>query len=170
MTAVYLRIIFSSITIYLFIIVAIRLFGKNEFAQLSVIDLVFILLISNSVQNAMVGSDSSLIGGLLAASSLFVANFIFKLLLARYPQFDKFIEGEAVLLVYKGKVNEKNMAKAKISMTELTEAIREHGVASIENVDLAVLEIDGNISIISGEFKHQTVRKRKAHKAISKSQ
>ncbi|MBP1756443.1 MAG: hypothetical protein H6Q59_2841 [Firmicutes bacterium] len=63
----YIRIIISSLVIYLFIIIAIRLFGKKELSQLSVIDLVFVLLISNSVQNAMVGSDSTLTGGLVAA-------------------------------------------------------------------------------------------------------
>jgi uncharacterized membrane protein YcaP (DUF421 family) len=70
----YLRIIISSVTVYLFIVIAIRLLGKKEFAQMSVIDLVFILLISNAVQNAMVGSDSSLSGGLAAAGALFITN------------------------------------------------------------------------------------------------
>ena len=165
-----LRIVFSCIAIYLFIILAIRIFGKNELSQLSVIDLVFILLISNSVQNAMVGADSSLIGGLVAATSLFIVNYLFKLLLYRFPQFDRLIEGENLLLIYKGKRNEKNIAKAKITKTELMEAIREHGLSSIEKVDLAVLEIDGSISVISDEFRHQTVKKRKSHKAITKSQ
>lgn len=166
----YLRIVFSSIAVYLFIIIAIRLFGKKELAQLSVIDLVFILLISNSVQNAMVGSDSSLLGGLIAAASLFVVNYVFKLLLYNYPSFDRLIEGEAILLIYKGKLHEENLSKAKITRSELMEAIREHGVSVIEDVDLAVLEVDGNISVISDEFRHQTIKKRKSHKSISKSQ
>lgn len=80
----YIRIIISSGVIYLFIIAAIRLFGKKQISQLSVIDLVFILLISNSVQNAMVGSNSTLTGGLVAAGSLFIMNFIFKQLLYRF--------------------------------------------------------------------------------------
>ena len=74
----YIEIIFRCIIVYLFIVIAIRLFGKKEIAQLSVVDLVFILLISNSVQNAMVGPDSSLIGGLIAAGSLFIVNLILK--------------------------------------------------------------------------------------------
>ena len=74
----YIRIIFSSVAVYFFIILAIRLFGKKELAQLSVYDLVFILLISNAVQNAMVGPDSTLTGGLVAAGSLFVVNYILK--------------------------------------------------------------------------------------------
>ena len=71
----YVRIIFSTLVIYLFIVIAIRLFGKKELAQLSVVDMVFILLISNAVQNAMVGPDSTLSGGLVAASTLFVMNY-----------------------------------------------------------------------------------------------
>jgi hypothetical protein len=98
----FLRIIISSVTVYLFIVIAIRLFGKKELAQLSVIDLVFILLISNAVQNAMVGADSTLAGGLVAAASLFVVNYLFKLLLYKFPGFDRLIEGEAVLLVSEG--------------------------------------------------------------------
>ena len=166
----YLRIIFSSITVYLFIIIAIRLFGKKELAQLSVIDLVFILLISNSVQNAMVGADSSLMGGLIAAGSLFIVNHLFKLLMYKFPRFNQLVEGESILLVYKGELNQKNLDKSKISMNELDEAIREHGVPAIGDVDLAVLEVDGNISVISDNFSHQTVKKRKLHKAIRKSQ
>ena len=74
----YLNIALKSIAVYVFIVAAIRVFGKKEFAQLSIIDLVFILLISNSVQNAMVGADSSLEGGLVAAFSLFLMNYVFK--------------------------------------------------------------------------------------------
>ena len=76
----YVRIVVSTLAVYLFIVVAIRLFGKKELAQLSVVDLVFILLISNSVQNAMVGPDSTLSGGLVAATSLFIVNYILKYL------------------------------------------------------------------------------------------
>lgn len=74
----YVQIIISTIAVYIFILAAIRLFGKKELSQLSVVDLVFILLINNSVQNAMVGSNSSLSGGLVAAGSLFLTNFIIK--------------------------------------------------------------------------------------------
>ena len=82
----YLKIALSSSAVYLFIIIAIRLFGKKELAQLSIIDLVFILLISNAVQNAMVGADSSLAGGLVAASTLFFINYLLKFLIYRFPK------------------------------------------------------------------------------------
>jgi uncharacterized membrane protein YcaP (DUF421 family) len=92
----YLHIILSTSGVYIFIIVALRLLGKTELAQLSITDLIFVLLISNAVQNAMVGSDTSLGGGLLAASVLFLLNFIFKKLKFRFPFLRKVIEGEPV--------------------------------------------------------------------------
>jgi uncharacterized membrane protein YcaP (DUF421 family) len=164
LTIGYLKIISSSIAVYLFMVVAIRLFGKKELAQLSITDLVFILLISNSVQNAMVGSDSTLSGGLVAASSLFIVNYLFKYLLYRFPNLGNMVQGADMMLIYKGQVNRTNLAKARITMGELIEAVREHGVAEIRDVDLAVLEADGNISIISGEYKHHTLKRRKVKK------
>ncbi|MBU3180498.1 DUF421 domain-containing protein [Clostridium psychrophilum] len=165
----YLKIFLSCISIYIFIVVAIRLFGKNELAQLSVIDLVFILLISNAVQNAMVGTNSTLGGGLVAATSLFVVDYLFKFVMYRFPKFNKLIQGEPLMLIYNGKINIKNITKAKISMEEIMEVIREHGVAKIDQVNLAILEVDGNISVMSSGFGHKTMKKRKAHKAITKS-
>jgi uncharacterized membrane protein YcaP (DUF421 family) len=166
----YLKIVVSCVVIYLFIIIFIRLFGKKELAQLSVVDLVFILLISNAVQNAMVGTDSTLIGGLIAAGSLFLVNYIFKFILYRFPQFSHFIQGSAILLIYKGQVNIINLERARITIQELKEAIREHGVAEIRDVDLAVLEMDGNISILSKEFTHKTLKKRKGRNRVMKTQ
>lgn len=160
----YLVIAFSSVVVYIFIIVAIRLFGKKELSQLTVVDLVFILLISNAVQNAMVGADSTLIGGLVAAGTLFIANYIFKLLLYKFPKLNHLIQGEPIILIYKGKVRKQNLAKTKITPEELNEAVREHGVAFLEEVDLAILESDGNISIVSNDFKNRTVNKRVRNK------
>ncbi len=80
------------------------------------------------------------------------------------------MEGEAVMLVFKGKVNINNLQKTKITMEELMETIREHGVSNIEDVDLAVFEVDGNISVLSDQFKRKTTRRRKAHKMITKNQ
>jgi uncharacterized membrane protein YcaP (DUF421 family) len=151
-------------------ILAIRLFGKKELSQLSVIDLVFILLISNSVQNAMVGENTSLLGGLVAASALFILNFFLKQLIYKFPAMSKMIQGEAIMLVYKGRIKIDNMHRARITHDELLESIREHGLSSIDKVDLAILEIDGNISILSDDFNRKTTRKRKAHKVIAREQ
>ena len=104
-------IVLRSLAVYLFIVIAIRLFGKKELAQLSVIDLVFILLISNSVQNAMVGPDSSLAGGLIAATVLFGANFLLKNLLYRNPDINRLVSGDPVMLVHQGNVIEENLRR-----------------------------------------------------------
>ena len=153
----YVQIVLRCIAVYLFVIVAIRIFGKKELAQLTVVDLVFILLISNSVQNAMVGPDTSLAGGLLAAVSLFVINNILKLLLYKNKKVSELLQGKAVLLIYKGKVDHHNLEKAEITTDELDAAVREHGVENCSHVDLAMLEVDGSISVISDDFKNKSV-------------
>lgn len=164
-----LNIVLRTVVVYVCILLGLRLFGKKELAQLSVIDLVFILLISNSVQNAMVGPDTSLVGGLTAAFSLFFVNFTLKNVFYRSKRISEFFQGDPLMLVYHGKPNVMHMAQAKISMDELEAAIREHGVDSIKEVDLAVLEVDGNISILSHDFKRKSTRRRRAHKVLAKN-
>lgn len=165
----YVRIIFSTIAVYFFLIIGIRILGKKELAQLSVFDLVFILLISNVVQNAMTGPDTTLTGGLAGAAALFLVNYLLKYLEFYFPKFGKAVQGEALMLVYKGKVNTKNLQTSKITMDELMEAVREHGVEKIADVNLAVFEVDGNISVLSDQTKGKQVRKRKAHRIILKN-
>ena len=115
------------------------------------------------------GADSSLSGGIVAAISLFIVNYLFKRIMYRFPKFSKLIQGEPLLLIYNGKINMKNITKAKISMEEIMEVIREHGVAVVDQVDLAILEVDGNISVMSHDFKQKTNKKKKSHKAITKN-
>jgi len=165
----YLPIIISSATVYLFIVLAIRLFGKKELSQLSVVDLVFILLISNAVQNAMVGSNSTLSGGLVAATTLFVVNYLLKKGLLRSRRFNQLIQGNPLMLVYNGEIIPKHLDQSQISLEELQAAVREHGVETIKEVNLAILEVDGNISVLSDNFTNKSVKKRKAHKLISKN-
>ena len=162
-------IIIRATVVYFFVIIAIRVFGKREISQLSVVDLVFILLISNSVQNAMVGPSSSLLGGIIAAGTLFSLNFILENFLYRSKKFSKLLQGEPLMLVYEGKAIAEHLQKAKISDDELDAAIREHGVEHIAQVDLAVLERDGNISVLSHNFHNKTTRRRKAHKIFSRN-
>jgi len=159
-------IVLRSVAVYLFVILAIRLFGKKELSQLSIVDLVFILLISNSVQNAMVGSDTTLAGGLTAAIALFLVNWILKNLTYKSKIISNTLQGQPIMLVYQGKVDYKHLEKAKITIDELEAAVREHGVKNISQVDLAVLEVDGNISVLSSNFKKRT-KKRRVHKSLS---
>jgi len=162
------NIVLRSVVVYVFIVLAIRLFGKRELSQISVIDLVFILLLSNSVQNAMVGSDSSLQGGLVAAVSLFIVNYVLKKITFRNKKFKKIFNTEPVLLIHNGIVNTKNLESEELTMEELETAIREHSVESIKDVKLAVIEPDGNISIISNDQKAHFAHRKKSHKVISK--
>lgn len=166
----YLNIALRSIAVYIFIVAAIRLFGKKEFAQLTITDLVFILLISNSVQNAMVGQDSSLEGGLMSALALFLLNFLLKKISFWFPKIDKILDGEPITLVYDGKLIETGLKKTEISVEELMVAIREHGVETVEEVNLAVFEVDGSISVLSDNFKKSSKRRRKGHKILGKNQ
>lgn len=158
---IYLDIILRSLAVYVFIILAFRLFGKKELSQLSITDLVLILLISNAVQNAMVGPDSSLSGGLVAALTLFVLNYLIKIINFKSKIFSKVLEGEPVMLVYKGFVKHKNLQNQKITMEELEAVAREHGLKTLKNAELIMLEKDGGISVISKELKNQTIHKRK---------
>ena len=159
------NIMLRAIAVYAFIIVAIRIFGKKELAQLSVIDLVFILLISNAVQNAMIGPDTSLEGGIVAAAALFAANFTLKQILYRNKNLSKIIQGEAMVLIYKGTPNMENCKKCEITIDELEAAVREHGSRDIQQVDLAILEVDGNISVISEDYvKRSFVAHPRKHK------
>lgn len=147
----YIDIIIRSASVYLFMLIALRIFGKKELSQLNTADVILILLISNSVQNAMVGSNSSLLGGLSAAVVLFLINFGIKKLLYYFPKFSDFMQEKPEVLIHDGKIDFKALSKLNITNDELQEAMREHGVEHFTDVKLAMLEIDGNISIISGK-------------------
>lgn len=159
----YSDIIFRSIAVYFFMTIALRIFGKKELSQLNTADIILILLISNSVQNAMVGPDTSLWGGLVAALVLFVINFAIKKLTHKYKILNNLLLEKPEILIHDGKLDFKNLSKLDISDEELKEAIREHGLEYFKEVKLAMLEIDGTISIISQDKKNlkQTHYKRK---------
>lgn len=161
-------IIIRTAAVYLFLIVCLLIFGKKELSQLSITDLVFILLISNSVQNAMVGNNSSLEGGLLAAGVLFILNFIIRRLNFRYKFMRKITEGEPIVLIYEGQLIKKNLDKQQITHEEIMAAVREHGLKTVEDVNLAMLEIDGNISVISYYDEKKTHFMRKHRRQLAK--
>ena len=163
----YLDIVLRSIAVYLFMVIALRIFGKKELSQLNTADVILILLISNSVQNAMVGSNSSLAGGLVAALVLFTFNYILKKAMYKSKNFNDLVQDKPLILIHNGKIDFKALAKLEISSDELDEVIREHGVETYKEVKLAMMEIDGNISIISGDKNlKQTHHKRKIHKTL----
>ncbi len=104
----------------------------------------------------MVGPDTSLEGGLIAAGALFAANYTLKRLLYKNARLSQILQGEALLLIYNGEIQIQNCAKAEITTSELNAAVREHGVNSVEEVDMAMLEVDGNISIVSKDFQKRS--------------
>jgi len=161
----YLDVILRSAAVYLFMVIALRVFGKKELSQLNTADVILILLISNAVQNAMVGNNTTLWGGLSAATVLFAINFLLKKLMYRYKSFGAFLHEKPEILIHNGTLYFKTLSKLNITNDELKEAMREHGVEHFVDVKLAMLEIDGNISIISGEgHLRQTHYKRRKNR------
>ena len=147
----YLDITIRTAAIYLFMVIALRVFGKKALSQLNTTVVIFILLISNSVQNAMVGTNSSLYGGLVAATVLFGINFILKKLMFKYQRFNNFISEKPAILIHNGNLEFKTLSRLNITSEELREAMREHGIEHYKDVKLSMLEIDGTISIITGD-------------------
>ncbi len=137
-----------TLIIYVVILVGLRLSGKREVGQMTVFDLVVLLLISNAVQNAMVGTDTSLLGGIVAAIALLLVNAVLARLSLSWPRLRHAVEGTPTLLVLHGDVIAAHMRKEGIDEETLQAALREHGVDKIADVEMAVLEIDGSISVV----------------------
>jgi uncharacterized membrane protein YcaP (DUF421 family) len=142
-----------TIVVYVAVFAGLRLMGKRELGQMTVFDLVVILLIANAVQNAMVGPDASLQGGLLAAFVLLVGNRGLASAGARFGRWGRLIEGTPTILVQDGRYVEPSMRKEEVEPEEVEMAIREHGLDSLQSVRLAVLEVDGSISIVPSDAR-----------------
>lgn len=134
--------------VYVVVFVGLRLAGKRELGQMTVFDLVVVLLIANAVQNAMVGADVSLQGGLLAAGVLLALNRVVADLRTRGGTWGRLIEGTPTVLIEDGQTIEPHLRKEGLEHQELEMVVREHGVDSLGDVKLAVLETDGSISIV----------------------
>jgi uncharacterized membrane protein YcaP (DUF421 family) len=134
--------------IYFLVLAGVRLSGKREVGQMTPFDLTLLLLLSNSVQNAMTGPDTSLLGGAVAATVLLVLNYLIANLAGANRRFRKFIQGEPSMLIHDGQVIEAHMAREHVSMDALECAMREHGIASYHQVAIGVLEIDGSFSFL----------------------
>jgi uncharacterized membrane protein YcaP (DUF421 family) len=145
---VLLEIALRTTVIYFVVLAGVRLSGKREVGQMTPFDLTLLLLISNAVQNAMTGPDTSLTGGVIAAATLLLLNYVIAEASGANRRFRKFVEGQPSLLVHDGEVITAHMAKEHVSMDELQRAMREHGIASMKDVALSVLEVDGSISFL----------------------
>ena len=145
---VLLQIVIRTGVIYLLVLIGVRLSGKREVGQMTPFDLTLLLLLSNSVQNAMTGPDTSLLGGAVAAGTLLILNYLVADVSGASRRFRRLIQGEPSLLIHDGKIIETHMAREHVSMDELHRALREHGINSCDQVALAGLEVDGSISCL----------------------
>ncbi len=134
--------------IYLLVLAGVRLTGKREVGQMTPFDLTLLLLLSNAVQNAMTGPDTSLLGGAAAALTLLVLNYLVAEVSGANRKFRKFVQGSPSLLIHNGEVVMSHMAAEHVTLDELQRACREHGIPGIRDVALGVLEVDGSISLL----------------------
>ena len=146
-----LEIILRTAIVYIVILVGIRLSGKREVGQMTPFDLALLLLISNAVQNAMTGPDTSVSGGIVAAATLLILNAGVTRLVWSNRKLRKAVEGSPTILIRHGKVIEKNLKEEKVTVDSLEQALREHGIATLSDVSIAVLEIDGSISVLKND-------------------
>jgi len=158
-----LEIVGRTFVVYFVIVLSLRVFGKRELGQMTPFDLVLILTISNAVQNAMTGPDTSLAGGITAAMTLLVVNRGFNVIVARMPKARHLLVGTPTLLVHNGRVISEHLAREGIDDDELQQAIRQHGIADLKGVRSAVLEVDGNISIIPASVEPLRSERRPKH-------
>jgi len=145
--------------VYVALLLGLRLAGKREMGQMTPFDLVVILLIANAVQNAMVGPDTSVTGGLIAAGVLIVSNYGVAEARERLPWLRRAVEGTPTLLISNGEFVSQHLRREGIDEDEVVMAIREHGVADVKDVRMAVLETDGSISIVPADAKAMRTRK-----------
>jgi uncharacterized membrane protein YcaP (DUF421 family) len=134
--------------IYVVVLLGMRLSGKREVGQMTPFDLTLLLLLSNAVQNAMTGPDTSVLGGVVAAVTLLSLNYLIAELSGANRRFRKMVQGEPSLLVHDGEVITLHMTHEHVSLNQLQQSMREHGIATLKDVALAVLEVDGTISFM----------------------
>lgn len=145
--------------IYLALLVALRLFGKREVGQFTLIDLVLILLVANAVQPAMTGPDASLTGGLLIIATLVVVNRAIAIGRARIPLLQRLLESSPTVIALDGKWIAEAMDREELSIEDCEMAMREHGIGNVAEVEMAVLEADGMISVVPRD--HSMVGRRR---------
>ncbi len=133
------------IIIYLFLVAALRLSGKRELAQLNPFDLVVLLTLSNTVQNAIIGNDNSLLGGIIGATTLMGVNYLVIRMLYRHPRLGRLLKGEPTVLIEHGRVLGDRLVREAITIEELTEAARKQGFESLEMIERAELDSAGQL-------------------------
>src|SRR6478672_919668 len=137
-----------TLCVYGFLLVGLRLAGKRELGQLNPFDLVVLLLLSNTVQNAVIGNDNSLAGGVLGASALLIINWIVVRYLYTHPRVARWLEGDADVLIEKGKVHDTRLKRELITQAELEAAARRQGIEGLHQVETCRLEVGGALTFV----------------------
>jgi uncharacterized membrane protein YcaP (DUF421 family) len=141
--------ILRPVVVYLFLIGGLRLAGKRELAQLNPFDLVVLLTLSNAVQNAIIGEDNSVTGGLIGATTLLVLNYLVVRFLFGHQRLDQLIEGAPDVLIHEGRIRMDRLEKELITTHELESAAHRQGFGSLEEIDRAILEPGGSICFLA---------------------
>jgi uncharacterized membrane protein YcaP (DUF421 family) len=154
------ELIARALLVYLALLVMMRLAGKRDVGQLSVIDLLVILLIAEGVSTAIQGANESVTGGLIIAGVILAANRLIALAGDFIPAFGQFVEGTPTDIVRNGRMLRDSMHKESITEDEIMAAVRGHGIDDLSKVRRAVLEADGTISVIPDEGTVQKPKRR----------
>jgi uncharacterized membrane protein YcaP (DUF421 family) len=141
--------ILRPLVVYVFLIVGLRLAGKRELAQLNPFDLVVLLTLSNTVQNAIIGDDNSVTGGIIGAAALLAINYIVVRFLYDHAKLDRLVEGEPDILIENGEICERALRDELITRNELQAAAHKQGFASLDEIDRAILDPGGSISFFA---------------------
>jgi uncharacterized membrane protein YcaP (DUF421 family) len=154
--------ILRPIIVYLALIIGLRLAGKRELAQLNTFDLVVLLTLSNTVQNAIIGNDNSVTGGIIGAATLLLMNYVMVRFVSRNKQAEEFFEGSEDVLIKDGVVQQKVLDREVITQTELEIAAHRQGFGSLDEIEMATLEPEGGISFIGktpapGEERYEEI-------------
>jgi uncharacterized membrane protein YcaP (DUF421 family) len=149
--------VLRTVLVYVFLLVGLRLAGKRELGQLNPFDLVVLLLLSNTVQNAIIGNDNSLAGGIIGATVLLVLNWVVVRFLFLHPRLDRLAEGRSIELVRHGRVLDRRLRRELITRAELVSAARRQGIGDLSQVDTARLEVGGALTFV---LKQPTVAER----------
>lgn len=142
-----LDLILRGFIVYIVIVVLLRVSGKRQMGQMGATEFVAILLISNAVQNSMNGGDTSLIGGIILAVVLICSSTLISFLTYRSRVCTSIFEGTPTLLIHKGQVIPKNLARELMRESELKTLIRKQGIHDMHEIETAILEADGTLSI-----------------------
>ena len=140
--------ILRPICVYIFLIVGLRLSGKRELVQLNPFDLVVLLTLSNTVQNAIIGEDNTVTGGIIGATSLLIVNYLVVRFLYKHRSLDQFVEGRSDVLIEDGKVKTQHLRKELITMAQLEAAARKQGFDSLTEIQKCILEPGGTLCFV----------------------